>query len=174
MDYILSVDTGKHFAAALIGHDKGRSPSLEGMYYQHETCFMPDDVTELANNLGDLLVQHEVHPRDLKLVIELPSHRYFGRSNSSALLKLMWQGLRLILLFKEKGIEVVPVAADQWNLGRDDGEKKPVFKDAFDTSDVPYYKNKHGGRSNAHERDASLLGLHAAKRLRMGVPIVSQ
>lgn len=171
-EFILSVDTGKHFAAALISHDHGNSPRLEDMYYQHKTCFMPDDVRELANELGDLLVRHRVHPDDLTLVVELPSHRYFGRSNSSALLKLMWQGLRLILLFRNKGIDVVPMPADEWNRQRDDSEKKLTFKNAFDKDTTPYYQQKHGGRSNAHERDAALLGLFASKRIRLELPII--
>lgn len=170
-EFILSVDTGKHFAAALISHDHGNSPRLEDMYYQHKTCFMPDDVRELANELGDLLVRHQVHPDDLTLVVELPSHRYFGRSNSSALLKLMWQGLRLILLFRDKGIDVVPMPADEHNQQRGDEETRRIFDHAFDKDTTPYYQQKHGGRSNAHERDAGALGLFAAKRIRMGLPI---
>jgi hypothetical protein len=171
MKYVLSVDTGKHFAAALLGYQDRGEAELVDMYYQHKEAFMTSEVNKLASSLGEMLNRHSVHPQDLTLVVELPSHRYFGRGNSSALLKAFWQGLRLMFRFAGKCESVVPVPANKWNRQRDDQEKKQAFLSAFpDFKQVHYYQNKHGSRSNDHERDATLFGQWAVNRIQLDIP----
>lgn len=170
-EYVLGIDTGKHFAAALMSHEDGRKTNLEGMYYQHETCFMSEDVTDLCRSLADLIARKDVSPDQLTICIELPSHRYFGRGNSSALLKAFWQGLRIIMNFAGQCARIIPIPADEWNEQRTDKQKKMIFKDQFpDFKDLPYYQEKHGSRSNNHERDAALFTAWVIKRIRLDIP----
>jgi len=174
---VLSIDTGKHFAAALLSYKNGSCKnglgvSLDGMYYQHQTCFMSEDVTGLCTRLAEFLEEREADLRQVDIVIELPSHRYFGRGNASAVLKAMWQGIRIMMRMAGHVRKVVTVPADEWNKQRGDKEKKTVFNQKFkpEFKDLPYYQDKHGSRSNAHERDASLLALYFIDRKRKGLP----
>lgn len=171
-DYVLSVDTGKHCAAALLSHEEGMNVDLIGMYYQHEEAFKPEQVTKLAKNLAALVLRKDVPLDRVDLVIELPSHRYFGRGNSSSLLKAMWQGIRLMYRMAGKVRKVVTIPADEITRGRNDKEKKLVFMDQFgeeEWKELEYYQEKHGSRSNNHERDASLVGLFYIDRIRKGL-----
>ena len=153
--YTLAIDTGKHLAAALLSPDG----TLRAMYYQHETCFQKSDVEELGRRLvHELLAESDATPDRLEIVIEVPSHRYFGRGNASAVLKAMWQGMRLFLFFQGRVRKVALMPADKWNKQRNDKQKRRLFNHTFpDYKKIDYYQEKHGGRSNAHERDAALL-----------------
>lgn len=162
--YTLAIDTGKHLGAALLDGDQ-----LVDVYYQHDTCFQTADVKGLARTLvAELLAPSGANPAETEVVIEVPSHRYFGRGNASAVLKAMWQGVRLFINFQGKVARTVLIPADQWNKQRGDKQKKFQFERLFPYyKDLPYYQDKHGSRSNPHERDASLLGLwwHDTRKL---------
>lgn len=154
--YILAIDTGKHLGAALLKND-----DLRDIFYQHETCFEKSDVDELGKRLlKEVLIPSHANPSETEVVIEVPSHRFFGRANSSAVLKAMWQGVRLMIFFRGLVKRVTLIPADRWNRQRGDAEKKRYFQRVFPQwKKLAYYENKHGGRSNSHERDACLLAL---------------
>jgi len=166
--YTLAIDTGKHFAAALL-----KSGDLIDVFYQHEECFEKKDVVPLAKDLYQMMVDRGVDRSETTVVIELPSHRYFGRGNSTPLLKAFWQGIRLFMALSGKVRRIAYVPADQWNQQRGDKEKKFAFESTFaDWKKLPYYQDKHGSRSNAHERDAALLGLWFYNRQKLEGRIV--
>jgi len=169
--YTLAIDTGKHLAAALLKKDR-----LIDVYYQHEECFEKSDVQGLAKRLWDQMIcSNEVPRSKLTVVIELPSHRYFGRGNSTPLLKAFWQGIRLFMALSGKVGRIVYVPADQWNKQRGDKEKKRVFDLQFpNAGTLRYYQDKHGGRSNAHERDAALIGLWLYNRQKIEKRVVKE
>lgn len=171
--YVLGVDTGKHFAASLVSHEDGAGKTLEGVYYQHEEAFKRSDVKEIARSVVQMCVDAGADLSEVDLAVELPSHRYFGRSNSSALLRIFWQGLNLMRYLSGIVRRVITVPADEWNQQRDDKQKKMIFEQDFapQFKSVEYYQNKHGSRSNCHERDACLLASFIIDRIRMGLSL---
>jgi hypothetical protein len=172
-DYVLGVDTGKHLAGALLRHEDGMGAELEGMHYQHEEAFKRGDVRPAAKALGQMCIDRGASIGDVTFAVELPSHRYFGRGNSSSLLKAFWQGHHLMRFLSGQVEKVIAVPADQWNQQRDDKQKKMIFKQDFapQYKELPYYQEKHGSRSNNHERDAALFAQFIIDRIRKGLPM---
>lgn len=175
--HVLAVDTGSHFAAALV---ETKSCTLKDVFYTKNAGFEQYDVAQLHAALGQMVQKADLMPDEVYLVVELPSHRFFGRGNSTPLLKAMWQGIRLMRTardyFQNDGTEqVMYVRAEEWNEGRGDRSKRTTFELLFpDFKDLDYYQNKHGGRANAHERDAALLAEWVIQRtVKIGIPLAA-
>lgn len=170
--FVLGVDTGKHLAGALLSHEDGMNVQLEGMHYQHKEAFKRGDVRPTAKALGQMCIDAGASLENVRFAIELPSHRYFGRGNSSSLLKAWWQGHHLMRFLSGQVEDVIAVPADQWNQQRDDKQKKMIFLDEFpDHKEIDYYQEKHGSRSNNHERDAALFSAFIIDRIRKDLPM---
>lgn len=153
--WTLSIDTGAHVAAAL--HCEGM---LQDVFAQYKkgTAHESKEVKALARDITEWVEQY-VPVEDVHVVVEAPSHRYFGRGNASAVLKTMWQVIRLASFFNGRSRSISMLPAPIWNKRRNDKQKRKVFMRKYPShKEIPYYVDKHGSRSNDHERDAVLLG----------------
>lgn len=154
-DAVLSIDTGVNLSAALFLDD-----SLRDLWF---VSGARNDTKSVSGYASDMVGFAEAHlgGRGVSVVIETPSHRYFGKGNQSDVLRAFWQSVRLCSAFLAhpcvSAVYLMP--ADMWNGGRRDAAKKVLFGQLFPGwKDLPYYESKGTRRSNPHERDAALLG----------------
>lgn len=115
-----------------------------------------EDVYGAGHDIMSLLADEpQDFPNDVLILIEVPSTRWFGRQNSTAMHKIFWQIIFLIdTLYPYCNIDYQD--AYNWNIGqkrkqRTDKEKKEIFYDLF-----PNFKQS----TNKDNRDAALMAVY--------------
>lgn len=148
---LLSIDPGpKQIGIALIenGRVTGLSTRKDVGHIQQDVVEAAASILPMAKNLDGTIAD------DVIIVIEIPAARYYGKGNSTDLMKLWHQILFLTKEFMAAGCNVLHQNSYDWNKKNNtqytDKEKKVQFESITRSG----FKS-----SNKDNRDAALMGL---------------
>ncbi len=166
--YVLSIDPGTDkMGVALLYLDQDDSIEVVGTKVLKKIGATEEAIKEA----GRLINAEWIRGKDLEwddiiVIIEAPAARWYGRSNTTAILKLWWQVYFFLRYYKKKAMDVYAINSFDWNIKvhesglknqYSDAEKLELFKAIF--PDFPIGRRKTSEWGSKDTRDASLMGV---------------
>lgn len=165
--YVLSIDPGTDkMGIALLRLDDSEITMAGEM-----RLTKVDPTEEGIKEVGRLVNAAWVRNKDLSwediiVIVECPAARWYGRSNTTAILRLWWQAYYFFKYYAKKARDVFAVNSFDWNVKVQesglrnqytDAEKLELFKMIFPKFPEGRKKNTMWGSKDI--RDAALMGV---------------
>jgi hypothetical protein len=150
--YLLAIDPGTRRLGVALFHKKKLKATNTFQNIGHDK----ESIKVLVKELDGFMLEHKVKWNHVLTIIETPAPRWYGKGNTTSILKILWQVLTILLEFFRLGRLVDVVDSFEWNkykrgnlwVQHKDDAKKEQFINLFPNAPT----------GNTDTRDAALMG----------------